>query len=156
MAHCHRQRQLSRLLVKLYEESASLRTSASTAALVAPTLCLLSAMVGCVQEEWTATPAGGPEYVGSPVAMIVRYSEGADKGAVRADIVEAVKGARPEEVLGTANAEVFAVEKPLEDAVRTAEALAGVKYAELDQSGFAHFSPDDVYYVRDQQWGRKR
>ena len=94
--------------------------------------------------------------MGSPVAMIVRYSEGADKGAVRADIVEAVKGARPEEVLGTANAEVFAVEKPLEDAVRTAEALAGVKYAELDQSGFAHFSPDDVYYVRDQQWGRKR
>ncbi len=57
MAHCHRQRQLSRLLVKLYEESASLRTSALTAALVAATLCLLSATVGCVQEEWPATPA---------------------------------------------------------------------------------------------------
>jgi thermitase len=88
--------------------------------------------------------------------MIVRYSEGADKGAVRADIVQAVKGARPEEVLGTANAEVFAVEKPLEDAVRAAEALPGVKYAELDQSGFALFSPDDVYYVRGQQWGPKK
>jgi thermitase len=156
MAHCHRQRQLSRLPVKLYEENASLRTSALTAALVAATLCLLSATVGRVQEEWTATPAGGPEYVGSPGAMIVRYSEGADKGAVRADIVQAVKGARPEEVLGTANAEVFAVEKPLEDAVRAAEALPGVKYAELDQSGFALFSPDDVYYVRGQQWGPKK
>lgn len=79
-AHRHRQRRSSRL-VKLYEERASLRTIALAAAFVAAILCLLSATVGCAQEEeWTAaeqtsdkekaTLAGGLENAGSPGGMI--------------------------------------------------------------------------------------
>jgi thermitase len=97
-----------------------------------------------------------PQDAKPPHSVIVRYSKGADEEEVSSAIEERVEGARSEEVLETADAEIFAVKGPLNDAVRTAEALAGVKYAEESQRGSLLFSPDDRIYKRGKQWGPEK
>ena len=72
---------------------------------------------------------------------------------MRGGIEERVEGARSEEVLKVANAEVFAVKGPLNDAVRATEAVPGVKYAEESQLGAELFGPKDRIYARGRQWG---
>jgi thermitase len=89
-------------------------------------------------------------------SVIVRYSRDADEEEVSSAIEERVEGARSEEALKTANAEIFAVKGAVNDAVRTAEAVAGVKYAEESQRGSLLFSPDDRIYKRGKQWGPEK
>jgi thermitase len=100
-----------------------------------------------------ATLPNDPQNAKPPYSVIVRYSRDADEEEVSSAIEERVEGARSEEVLKTANAETFAVKGPVNDAVRTAEAMAGVKYAEESQHGSLLFSPDDRIYKRGKQWG---
>ena len=100
-----------------------------------------------------ATLPNDPQDAKLPHSVIVRYSKGADEEEVSSAIEKRVEGARSEEVLKTANAEIFAVKGSVNDAVRTAEALAGVKYAEESQHGSLLFSPDDRIYKRGKQWG---
>lgn len=91
-----------------------------------------------------------------PGRIIVRYARGADVGEARANVLDGVEGARSLEVLSTANAEVFAARGPVRDAMRAAEEVPGVRYAEESQRGFRLFSPDDVLYERGRQWAPKK
>jgi len=149
-------------LAKLREKGVQAWAIPLAAALVAATLCLLS-VAEWMQEErtppeqpggiQTATLAEGPEDVGSPSGMIVRYSEGANRDEVKADLTKKVKGVKPGELLKTANAQVFAVEGTVDDAVRIAQGVPGVEYVERNQEGVTLFSPDDRIYKRGKQWG---
>ena len=105
--------------------------------------------------ERTTLP-NDPQDAKPPHSVIVRYSKGADEEEVSSAIEERVEGARSEEDLKTANAEIFAVKGPVNDAVRTAEAVAGVKYAEESQRGSLLFNPDDRLYKRGKQWGPQK
>ena len=103
-----------------------------------------------------ATLPNDPQDAKPPHSVIVRYSKRADEKEVSSAIEERVEGARSEGALKTANAEIFAIKGPVEDAVRTAEAVAGVKYAEESQRGSLLFSPDDRIYKRGKQWGPQK
>ena len=107
----------------------------------------------------TAEPTslvGGPPAAGQTGRVIVRYASGADVGEARARLLEGVEGTWSLEFLRNANAEVFAVRGSVRDAVRAAEALPGVEYAEESRRGFALFDPGDTLYERGKQWAPKQ
>jgi hypothetical protein len=111
---------------------------------------------GFVFADEPTSPLGGPRAAGQTGRVIVRYASGADVGEARARLLEGVEGTRSLEFLRNANAEVFAVRGSVRVAVRAAEALPGVEYAEESRRGFALFDAGDTLYERGKQWAPKQ